>query len=552
MKAQESSRSYLLLGLIVLIAGASLGIWLALQGGGHLSITAPAISNQPGSDTPPKALPLADNTPSRPVPAHPESKSPILALSTLTITFLEYQGARKVGVSGLEVQVRNVDRDDQQACDTFITDELGRLTKEVRSNSTWSISLKSESWRFTSLASGPHDSPEIVYVRSGSTKCDLLVEQVSSDTVEVFYDDGVPYSGLIQVSATGGPVRGVLVSEGKPLTLTLPSRHHWTLFVASRRPGFSGAKWELGRTRAEETSRIVLPRSDDTSGVFQVVCANFPTDAIVDIRISWRGESVSASTLDEIKDWPASQPYASKALSPGTYNVRVQISGHPGSVGSQVGFEVAELQARQIQTVRVALVQTGSIRVVILGEDKAPLSKARLAKSTSVYFRWGRTRDEPPGYQHPGSYIYSLSDDNGVALLSGLPLGPFDVLCDAEGYAQVILNANVMSGQECDLGTVQLTKALGSIRIEIIHPEAANTDEYEVTLLKPLAGIVRSAQRFSGKSHQIDGLNLLTYVVSIRYLPGGYGAYSKEVTLSAESPQATVTFEMQKPPLRHD
>lgn len=215
-------------------------------------------------------------------------------------------------------------------------------------------------------------------------------------------------------------------------------------------------------------------------------------------------------------------------------------------------MEVAALYAGQVHTVRVGLAQTGSVRVRIVDENNAPIPRARLALALSEYFNWGWARSRPAGYQHPGIEPYALSRDDGIAVLSGLPPGPLSVLCDAEGYGLVALQADVQSGREHDLGTVALHKAAGSIRIEILHPDAAEAEEYEVTLLRPLGVIVRSAERFSGKAHVIDGLNLLSFVVSIRHVAGTHGAFAQRVTLTEEASQATVTFRMQKPPLQRD
>lgn len=546
---------YLTLALLILAIGVVVGTWLFPQRASHT--TSPVESGATESahpspvltpDSDAKGTGAVDDTSVRDAVEFP-SEQPAPQVATLTARFFEYDGTRKVGVPGLEVVILEEGAGSEETTDALYTDDQGRVVKRVPSDLQVRIVLQSPSWHFASRAG---ETSKSVYVTGVSADVELWVERISVFAVDVQYEDGRRYSGLVFVSPDSGPPRQFLISEDEPVILSLPSRYAWTLHASSRRPGFAAGSIELNADSPGEPRTLVLRRSDATAGVFEIVCADYPEDALVDIRISRKGDWVSGETSDEVTDWPARVPYTSKTLSSDTYNIKVEVSRHTRTSESRMGHEVADLRAGQTQSVRVRLAPPGGVRVIIVSEDGLPISKARLALANADYFNWDWARNHPPGYQSPGSDPYSLSDDDGVALLSGLPPGPLEVICDAEGYAQSRLEASVVPGREYDLGTVVLPKAQGSILIHILHPEAAKDDEYEVTLLKPLAGIVRRAERFVGKSHKITGLNLLTYVVSIRYLAGGYGAFSRQVTLSNESPQATVTFKMQKPPLKRD
>ncbi|MBZ0135106.1 MAG: hypothetical protein K8I27_01885 [Planctomycetes bacterium] len=535
--------------MILLAAGFAIAKWTSSPAA-SANTEAVAPTNRQSEDGMPLRPPLQDGD----VAANNDARQTLGELlspdtTSFTVTLFEYEGASKIGVPGLVVEFQEEGHTQNSPQQVLRTDEVGQVVTLVPSDSTVRIVLKSSSWRFVGR---PYATSKDVYVKGESAERALPVERISEFTVDVTYEDGRRYSGVASVSPDTGVPHALSFSEDGSSVLALPAHKKWTLHVSSRRPGFGGGVLALKSEDSEGSNTLVLARVQIDSGVFEVQCDNVAEGSLVDIRISARTDSVSAMTLDEISNWPANLPYFSTALAPGAYDVRVQLSEHSSDGKTTIGLEVVELVTGQTQTVRVRLALPGSIRAVVVDQHNQPIVKARLAYSNSTHFNWDWTRDEPPGSQSDGSDAYAFSDVNGVVVLTGLSNGSFEFICHAEGYGQVSLTAVVPSGGEYDLGMIILAAAVGKIRIEIEHPEAAESDEYEVTLLKPLAGIVRSAERFKGKSHVIGELALLPYVVSIRYVAGGYGAYAKQITLTADTPEAIVKFVMRRPPLKPD
>lgn len=538
---------YCLLALMLMAAGFAITQWTAASET-TFQPTNLELTGCQSNDREPLQLPPQDSE--NPVTGDSGQTSAALKPSDsalLTVTLFQYDAAAKVGVTGLELEILWKDDGPDLPHQAHHTDELGQVITLVPPEITISIVLNSPFWRF---AGQPYTTEKRAYVAGSTCALSLQVERVCQFTVDVTYEDGRRYSGVAMVSPDSGAPSVLLMSEESSKVLVLPAGKKWTLFAPSRRSGFTSGELLLDEGVGEVSNSLILRRDDDNSGVFEVQCDNAADGLLVNIRISADADSVSTTTLDEVSNWPSTLPYFSTTLAPGAYVVRVQVSSDSEFGRAALGLEVAELVAGQTQTVRVRLAPPGSVRAVVVDENNQPIAKARLALANATHFNWHWAREEPPGYQHDGSDAYALSGHDGVVVLTGSPAGTIELICDAEGCGQVLLHAVVLPGAEHDFGTIVLVAAAGKIKILIDHPEATETDEYEVTLLKPLGGIVRSAQRFNGKSHIIEGLPLLTYVVSIRYVAGGFGAYAKEAMLDTEAPEAVLKFVMRKPPLK--
>lgn len=464
----------------------------------------------------------------------------------LILRFAELTASGLIPVPGLRVNVTIPEVDARRRLE-LITDEGGRARLRGPVGANAEVSLYEDQWRFVSRRRAGTSSITVpVLLHGPSGEVSLAVERVRTHVLEIRYADGVDYAGVITLRPGFGAPTQVEIAPG-PAKLVLPAEGRFDVLVAARRPGFADRVVALDPPAAGTVQVITLDSADREHGVLEVVCLGSVPGMAVDITIEETSAHESARRQlqsDRVRRWSAEKAYVSRSLREGDFLVIVRPSQGQGALVGRAEARVVRGAAVQVQ---IVLTMQATVRARFVLADGNPVPRARLVPAEAEHVHWDWLAGLPAGYARGGDDPIALADSDGVAVLSGLIPGVVRLLGDARGYGQQRFDVTLAQGECHDLGTVVLAEAEGRIVIHVDHPEADDNSEYEVMLLKPLAGVVFGPASYTGKQFVIERLPLLTYTVSIRYVGGGFGATSRQVALTADKPEGSVTFKMARP-----
>lgn len=535
------------------------------------------------SEAGPGAKPISPSDPGTGVVAAPsqrlpDSKQPAVptkineatAPRAARIQFIDTQGMPMPGVS-VSVALRVGDLWDPAA--EFVADQTGRI--EVPEGDGRSARLFApEGLTFRArLSMEPRDalsnSVEVHLTQDSRFK----LRRVAWLRWDVTYADGQRY---------GGPVMAMASPGGRALTLQLSADtdteyewhpDQWQSFKVSaysRRPGYSDARGvevrpvaDAGKSAHHFVAKIVLQAGDLDLGNIEFDLTAFQADQkfriaakALDAGIPARSgvpQSIGEGGVIGGTRW------LTRTLLPAEYHVLIVDANNGDEIRPDdepvfgMRYEtVVSVHAGETTVVTVPrAIETGSVTLRVVDSNGVPISGAvaTIARGEGDNtWSWFSMKRWTPGSARLGVTPASMTDADGFTTVHGLAPLQQELFIHAVGYesARLVVTPTPLRIEQA--GEVTLQPAGGVIRITIDHGEVPETDlpELQVYLLRTGGSALFPKQKLKGSTHTLTGLEDGDYTVAILAGSGWHIGRAQNVTISADSREHALTFELRR------
>lgn len=314
-----------------------------------------------------------------------------------------------------------------------------------------------------------------------STSADVVLRVYSTRTLRlnITYADGRPYEGKVLYAGCGA-IDG-MAKDGVLELAGVPARDGM-ISVFVQRPGYDPVHREITAAEilGDRELTLTVPQSARPTGLLRVK-ANRPPDAkdpLVELRCQvWSVNQARAVNgcqfgfIDNsaVKDVPQ--------LAPGEYVVRTASSGY-------VSRKVVVVVAGEITEVDLTWEAAASVRAELVMADGTPIQGAVLRLAQGGYARF-------PASPSPGTQAVAGAD--GIACLSGLPVGACELAAEAPGFELATVKAELAGAGAMNLGRITLEKATTNVVVEVQNADPSKA--YTVQLGHPNgAGSVGTAK----------------------------------------------------------
>lgn len=422
--------------------------------------------------------------------------------------------------------------------------EIGGGFVEIVSEG-WAISSTLPSLRFAYAI--PNKRNESIDLKQDNAPV-ISLRRVKQIHISAGYADHIPYRGIVTLRRESGTALQFDI-DGEWTGWCDGEVPSLSLHVPSIRPGYANATAQVRLEHFDNSVRAILAEAPAESGVIVADLGAFPEN----VPVIWGVRRVLGITEEPAHFGPAALAPTKRStglLAPGDYRVyayqHVDASATPRL---QWRSETVRLKAGETSLVVAAPELSSGVRARLVSTAGEAICPGALRMAAPTYLSWPHELKRSPSIADGTSNENGFSDKSGYVLCAGLWAGTVDLQAEAPGYEIATRQVQLMPGQVLDLGVIVLSRATGTIEIAVTSEISNEEGEYEVLLLEPGGLAVSERFRFKGPKFRIEHLPLREYAISVNDVSEQTGDWSKHVRLTGESPHATVTFEMKRPPL---
>jgi hypothetical protein len=481
-----------------------------------------------GSDQGPLALELdKDGQPA--VHAAPDVEpggEPTVEAAHLTLKFQDFSGSPKAGLNMKLVSA---------AGETDVTtgsDGCMGIAPEHASYLT--LTLLDEDLSFRRLSTFTKDIS--LSERSLREEPTIIVYQMLSYSLEVRYEDGLPWQGKLMLdedTSIGGAWQTVHLEDGLVAGFQVPAGAKAYASAQSLRAEYTATAQSWIGGEADPALPIVLTLKRDPEA--------FAALLLIDLTGFEPDETVMVTVHDLRTDCCMGE---GKAAGGEIYVVGSYLAGSYTVCASsrRQGWHSGTLQLKAVETRLLTpdLKACGSIAAKVTGEDGEVLPDARLFIRQGVFPRWTSWLKDPAGWSYDG--VRCSVDESGNCELFGVVPGPVEIEVAGRRHESFTGTYDLAPGQRLDLGEIRLEPAKGSIQVQLSNFDA-NT-EYSAQLYQTGGSSFDEPLVFNASGYlEMRAVPLRAYTLIIRPKGGGVATFRK-VSLTPASPTASIDVEM--------